>query len=100
MKINKFLLGCGHRGLVNTLRQAQKVTGKQKIYAAIGGTHLLNADMGRWAQTAADLKDMGVEYVGVSHCTGFEASAFLAGEFGEKFFLNNSGASWTLPFKK
>jgi len=93
------ILGCAHHGIVNTLKQAQQVTGKELIYAAIGGTHLLNADLARWARTAADLKDMGVQYLGVSHCTGFEASAYLAQAFGERFFLNNAGSRWVLPFE-
>ena len=94
------ILGCAHRGIVNTLKQAQKITGKELIYAAIGGTHLLNADLERRALTAVELKEMGVQYLGVSHCTGFEASAYLAQEFGGRFFLNNSGSRWTLPFKE
>ncbi len=93
------ILGCAHRGIINTLKKAQKVTGKELIYAAIGGTHLLNATRERWQKTAADLKEMGVQYLGVSHCTGFEASAYLAQEFGDRFFMNNSGSKWTLPFK-
>ena len=92
--------GCAHHGIVNTIKQAQQAAGKELVYAAIGGTHLLNADLERWARTAADLKEMGVQYLGVSHCTGFEASAFLAQEFGNHFFLNNSGSRWTLPFKE
>ncbi len=94
------ILGCAHRGIVNTIRQAQKVTGKDLVYAAIGGTHLLNAERPRWEKTALDLKTMGVQFLGVSHCTGFEASAYLAQEFGASFFLNNSGSRWTLPFKE
>ncbi len=93
------ILGCAHHGIINTLKQAQKVTGKELIYAAIGGTHLLNAENPRWEKTATDLKKMGVQYLGVSHCTGFEASAYLAEQFGDHFFMNNSGSQWTLPFK-
>ncbi len=93
------ILGCAHRGIVNSIKQAQKITGKTLVYAAIGGTHLLNASLERWALTAADLKEMGVQYLGASHCTGFEASSYLAQEFGDKFFLNNSGSRWILPFK-
>ncbi len=93
------ILGCAHHGIVNTLRHAQKLTGKELIYAAIGGTHLLNASTERLQRTAAELKSLGVQYLGVSHCTGFEASAYLAQEFGKRFFLNNSGSKWTLPFK-
>jgi 7,8-dihydropterin-6-yl-methyl-4-(beta-D-ribofuranosyl)aminobenzene 5'-phosphate synthase len=92
------ILGCAHRGIVNTLKHAQKLTGKELIYAAIGGTHLINASRERWEKTAADLEAMGVQYLGVSHCTGFNASAYLAREFGGRFFLNNSGSRWTLPF--
>jgi 7,8-dihydropterin-6-yl-methyl-4-(beta-D-ribofuranosyl)aminobenzene 5'-phosphate synthase len=93
------ILGCAHHGIVNTLRQAQKLTGKELIYAAIGGTHLLNADESRLKKTAAELQEMGVQYLGVSHCTGFEASSYLAREFGDRFFLNNSGTRLALPFK-
>jgi 7,8-dihydropterin-6-yl-methyl-4-(beta-D-ribofuranosyl)aminobenzene 5'-phosphate synthase len=94
------ILGCAHHGLINTLKHAQKLTGKELIYAAIGGTHLLNATEAQWAKTVEDLKSMGVQYLGVSHCTGFEASAYLAREFGQRFFLNNSGSQWSLPFKE
>jgi len=93
------ILGCAHRGIINTLKHAQKLAGKELIYAAIGGTHLLNASRERWQKTAADLREMGVQYLGVSHCTGFEASAYLARELGERFFMNNSGSRWILPFK-
>jgi 7,8-dihydropterin-6-yl-methyl-4-(beta-D-ribofuranosyl)aminobenzene 5'-phosphate synthase len=92
------ILGCAHRGIVNTLRYAQRLTGNEMIYAAIGGTHLLNASEDRLKKTAAELKEIGVQYLGVSHCTGFEASAYLAHEFGKGFFLNNAGMQLTLPF--
>ncbi len=93
------ILGCAHRGIVNTLRQARKLTGRELIYAAIGGAHLIHASRERLERTAADLEEMGVQYLGVSHCTGFNASAYLAGRFGARFFLNNSGTQLTLPFK-
>jgi 7,8-dihydropterin-6-yl-methyl-4-(beta-D-ribofuranosyl)aminobenzene 5'-phosphate synthase len=92
------ILGCAHRGVINTLRHARKLTGKELIYAAIGGTHLLNASGERLKKTAAELQEMGVQYLGVSHCTGFEASAYLAREFGKRFFLNNAGMQLALPF--
>jgi 7,8-dihydropterin-6-yl-methyl-4-(beta-D-ribofuranosyl)aminobenzene 5'-phosphate synthase len=94
------ILGCAHHGIVNTLKQASKVAGKELIYAAIGGTHLVHASKERLKKTAAALKEMGVQYLGVSHCTGFNASAYLAREFGDRFFLNNSGTRLTLPFKE
>ena len=94
------ILGCAHHGIVNNLKQAQKVTGQELIYAAVGGTHLVHASRERMAKTAAALREMGVQYLGASHCTGFAASAYLAGEFGERFFQNNAGTRLTLPFKE
>jgi len=94
------ILGCAHRGIVNTLQHARKITGKDLIYAAIGGTHLVHASQERLEKTAVALREMGVQYLGVSHCTGFKASAYLAQVFGDKFFQNNSGTQLQLPFKK
>jgi 7,8-dihydropterin-6-yl-methyl-4-(beta-D-ribofuranosyl)aminobenzene 5'-phosphate synthase len=91
------ILGCAHRGIVNTLRHAQSLTGKEPIYATIGGTHLLRASEERIERTIADLREMGIQRLGVSHCTGFHASARLAQEFGDAFFLNNAGTRLTLP---
>jgi len=91
------ILGCAHRGVVNTLRHAQNITGKELIYAAIGGTHLFRASDERIEHTIADLREMGIQRLGVSHCTGFRASARLAQEFEDAFFLNNAGTCLALP---
>jgi len=91
------ILGCAHRGIVNTLRRAQSLTGKELIYAAIGGTHLFRASPKRIEKTIADLGEMGIQKIGASHCTGFRASAQLAQEFEDEFFLNNAGTRLTLP---
>jgi len=86
------ILGCGHRGVVNTLIHSRNLTGEERINTVIGGIHLFNASEERLLRTTADLKEMGVKRLGVSHCTGFYASAWLAQEFGEAFFLNNTGS--------
>ncbi len=92
------ILGCSHRGIVNTLLHVREITGREIIYAAIGGTHLVHASRERLEKTAAALLEMGVQHLGVSHCTGFTASAYLAQVFGDRFFLNNAGTRLTLPF--
>jgi 7,8-dihydropterin-6-yl-methyl-4-(beta-D-ribofuranosyl)aminobenzene 5'-phosphate synthase len=89
--------GCAHRGIVNTLRHAQKLTGKELVYAVVGGTHLFRASDERIERTIADLRDMDIRKLGVSHCTGFRASVQLAQEFKDIFLLNNAGTSLTLP---
>jgi len=89
--------GCAHRGIVNTLNRGRSITGKEQVYAVIGGTHLVSASEERIIRTAVDLKEMGVQRLGVSHCTGFYASARLWQEFGDAFFLNNAGTRFSLP---
>jgi len=93
------VMGCAHRGIINTLRQAQRITGKEQVFAAIGGTHLFQASEERITKTIAELKTMGVQKLGLSHCTGFHASARLALEFGLGFFPNNAGTQFFLPTK-
>jgi 7,8-dihydropterin-6-yl-methyl-4-(beta-D-ribofuranosyl)aminobenzene 5'-phosphate synthase len=85
------ILGCAHRGIINTLYHAQKLTGVKKIYMVVGGCHLIAATEERIWLTIAALKELGVQRIGVSHCTGLPAAAIMAQEFGESFFFNNAG---------
>jgi 7,8-dihydropterin-6-yl-methyl-4-(beta-D-ribofuranosyl)aminobenzene 5'-phosphate synthase len=84
------VLGCGHRGMINTLYHAQMLTGRKEIRMVIGGCHLINASAERVYRTIDALKELDVQKVGVSHCTGLEASAIMAQELGERFFYNNA----------
>jgi 7,8-dihydropterin-6-yl-methyl-4-(beta-D-ribofuranosyl)aminobenzene 5'-phosphate synthase len=90
------ITGCAHRGIVNTVRQVQKLTRGKYIHTIIGGTHLMVASPERVEKTANGLKELGLQRLGVSHCTGFNASAALAKEFGDIFFLNNAGTQITI----
>ena len=89
--------GCAHRGIINTLRRAQKLTGVEAIDTVIGGTHLIRAAEDQIELTIAELKGFGIQRLGASHCTGFRASVRLAEEFGDIFFLNNAGTRLHLP---
>lgn len=90
------VLGCAHRGLINTVRHFQKITGMELVRCVIGGTHLLRSSEERVLLTAAELRENGIQMLGVSHCTGFAASAILAAEFPGIFFMNNAGNRFTL----
>jgi len=85
------ILGCAHRGIINTLHHARKLTGVKTIYMVLGGCHLIAATEERIWLTIAALKELGVQRLGVSHCTGPVASAIMAQEFGDRFFSNNAG---------
>ena len=90
------ILGCAHRGMINTLRHAQQITGVETIHTIIGGTHLLHSNDERVYLTAAALQEMGAQHVGASHCTGMNQAALLAQQLGDAFFFNNTGSSITI----
>jgi len=91
------ILGCAHRGIINTLYHAQRLTGVKKIHMVLGGCHLINAPEERVRQTINALKELGVERLGVSHCTGLPAAGTMAQEFGKRFFFNIAGTITKLP---
>jgi 7,8-dihydropterin-6-yl-methyl-4-(beta-D-ribofuranosyl)aminobenzene 5'-phosphate synthase len=90
------ILGCAHRGVINTLYHAQKLTGLEAIYAVFGGCHLIGATEERVWLTIAALKELGVQQMGFNHCTGLEASSIMAREFGDRFLFNVAGTTISL----
>jgi len=88
------LTACAHRGMVNTLKHAQKMTGIEKVHAIIGGFHLTGAKPEVIAKTIADVKAMRPDYVVPTHCTGFEALNVIAREMPDQFILNTAGTRY------
>jgi 7,8-dihydropterin-6-yl-methyl-4-(beta-D-ribofuranosyl)aminobenzene 5'-phosphate synthase len=77
------LSGCAHSGIINTIRHAQKVTGVNKIFAVLGGFHLMKADDSRIKKTINDFLKIEPELVGPCHCTGSRAVRWLSQAFGD-----------------
>ena len=85
------VLGCAHAGLVNILRHFVEKTGRERIYAVVGGTHLAPAGEEQFAETLKALREFSPRKIGVSHCTGFTRAARLNEEFGGRFFFGTVG---------
>ena len=85
------VMGCGHAGLVNTLRYISEILGQNQIYAVIGGTHLISASAARMQKTVDALRSYGVQKVMLSHCTGVQAYAVLANAFPGRCSWPSSG---------
>jgi 7,8-dihydropterin-6-yl-methyl-4-(beta-D-ribofuranosyl)aminobenzene 5'-phosphate synthase len=86
------LLGCAHRGMINTIYHARELTGTDNIRAVIGGSHLITASEEQLWQTIAVLHEMNVEKLGLCHCTDMAAISVLAQEFGDSFVFNKAGS--------
>lgn len=91
------LTGCGHAGLVNTLRYARKLTGVDRLYAVIGGFHL-NGPLFEpiIPDTCAALAELAPEVIVPTHCTGWRAIHALAAQFPDAFIQNSIGTRYEL----
>jgi 7,8-dihydropterin-6-yl-methyl-4-(beta-D-ribofuranosyl)aminobenzene 5'-phosphate synthase len=90
------LSACAHRGIVNTVRHAQKVTGIEKVHAIIGGFHLSGAKPEVIEKTVAGIKGIHPDYIVPTHCTGYEAISAFAQEMPDQFILNTAGTRYTI----
>jgi 7,8-dihydropterin-6-yl-methyl-4-(beta-D-ribofuranosyl)aminobenzene 5'-phosphate synthase len=95
------LTACSHRGVVNTIKQAQAASGVTKVHAVIGGFHLAPYTEDYVRQTIAVLNQMDVDYVIPLHCSGevfYElAKAEMPGKLlrsytGTRFVFEGGGA--------
>ena len=64
---------------------------KKKICGIVGGTHLVEADESRLKKTIVALKEINIEFIAVSHCTGDENLEIIKNAFGKKFIFNYTG---------
>lgn len=83
--------GCAHAGFLNIIEYAVRVTGKTKILAYIGGTHLMTASTDRLKKTLNALRSYDIEKLIVAHCTGFHAAAYLYNALGNMVVKGETG---------
>ena len=86
------ILGCAHAGLINIIEHVLARTGRDRIHAIIGGTHLGFASDEQFEETVRLLERLNIERIGVSHCTGLPRAAALSVRLGERFFFASVGS--------
>jgi 7,8-dihydropterin-6-yl-methyl-4-(beta-D-ribofuranosyl)aminobenzene 5'-phosphate synthase len=88
------LSGCGHAGIVNTVRYAQNLTGAEKIAAIVGGFHLSGPMFETIiGPTVAALDELSPALIVPAHCTGWKAVHQLAARFPQAFVQPAVGAT-------
>jgi 7,8-dihydropterin-6-yl-methyl-4-(beta-D-ribofuranosyl)aminobenzene 5'-phosphate synthase len=65
--------GCAHAGIINTIKQAQKLMGIKKVHAVIGGFHLSDSKEETINATINDLTEINPSFIYPCHCTGSKA---------------------------
>jgi len=89
------LTSCSHRGVINTIKQAQVASGVQKVHAVIGGFHLvppLTDDYFR--QVVAAFKEINPDYLMPAHCVGEPFYDMVRSEMPGKVFQSNVGTRY------
>jgi 7,8-dihydropterin-6-yl-methyl-4-(beta-D-ribofuranosyl)aminobenzene 5'-phosphate synthase len=87
------LVGCSHRGLVNSIRAAKVAAGDGAVHIVLGGAHLHSASQAEIEWTTEETRRW-VCHVAPGHCTGAEAEAAFAEAFGEACHVLHSGWRW------
>lgn len=73
------LSGCSHAGAINVLRQAQRLTGEDRVHAFVGGMHLTGGIFERLIpRTVDELAAIAPRWLVPGHCTGWRAAHELA----------------------
>ena len=93
------IASCSHRGVINSIRRAQAVSGIEKVHAVLGGFHLVRPRTEQEARrTVAELALINPTYIVPMHCTGevFIAEALrvmpqkvVRSYVGSKFIFSN-----------
>jgi len=79
------ILGCAHRGMINTLWHVMDRMGVDKLHSVWGGTHMMDQEPWQVEAAIEILRDMDIEIIGAGHCTGFANEAELQKAFPGKF---------------
>jgi len=91
------LTGCGHAGVINICRYAQRLTGVQKLHAVIGGFHLTGPLFEPVIDdTVSALEQLAPEVIVPGHCTGWKATHAIARRLPGAFIQNSVGTTFRL----
>ena len=75
------IAGCSHPGILNILETVRKRF-HSPVKAVFGGIHLNSAKEERVRKTVAGMKQMGIQRIGVNHCSGNLVQEILKEEAG------------------
>jgi 7,8-dihydropterin-6-yl-methyl-4-(beta-D-ribofuranosyl)aminobenzene 5'-phosphate synthase len=86
------LTSCSHRGVVNTVKQAQAASGIQKVHAIIGGFHVVPPLADDYIkETVAALKALKPDYVVPLHCSGDRFREIAKAEMPQNYIRTSVG---------
>ena len=88
------LAGCAHSGIVNTVNWAREISGVDRVWAILGGFHLVPASKDEVERTIDEIEAMHPAMVVPTHCSGFTAMRRFAERMPEQFILGAVGTTY------
>jgi 7,8-dihydropterin-6-yl-methyl-4-(beta-D-ribofuranosyl)aminobenzene 5'-phosphate synthase len=82
--------GCAHPGVVRLARRACEATG-DGLSLVMGGFHLVESSADRISGIIEDLRELGVQKVAPSHCSGDRARSLFAEALGDDYVPSGAG---------
>lgn len=91
------LTGCGHAGVINICRYAQRLTGIGRLHTVMGGFHLSGPSFEPIIGDTVDaLAQLSPDVLVPAHCTGWKATHAIAGRLPGAFIQNSVGTTFHL----
>ena len=90
------ITGCAHPGVINIARSAQQMLSGRRIYLIMGGFHLSGASDSELKRIIETFRDMGVQKVAPSHCSGERCRELFHKEYGDEYIRGGVGCVITL----
>jgi len=86
---------CGHAGIVNSVRQAQEVSGIKKVHAVVGGFHLGPAPKEYLTQVVSEIKKLEPDVLIPMHCSGLNFVAEARVQMPSNVLVTTTGSRMT-----
>ena len=84
------ITGCAHPGIVQIIKKV-KLFFKEQIYLVLGGFHLMDNPEEEVSGIINEFKELGVNKVAPSHCTGKKAIDMFKRKYKDNFIENFAG---------
>jgi 7,8-dihydropterin-6-yl-methyl-4-(beta-D-ribofuranosyl)aminobenzene 5'-phosphate synthase len=83
---------CGHVGIVNSVRQAQEVSGIEKVHAIVGGFHLGPAQADYLKQVVGEIRKLKPDVLIPMHCSGLNFVQEARAQMPDNVLVTTTGS--------
>ncbi len=90
------ITGCSHPGIIKIIKEVKNSFPEDKIDFVFGGFHLMGRDDREVELIVEKFKELKVEKVGPTHCTGYEAQVIFKNAYKDNFIKIAAGKTFEI----